>query len=279
MEKTNLEVHPCYSNKAHHKYYRLHLPVAPACNLSCNYCEKNIGGMSYHSYRPAVAQEILDPVQALERVTFHLNNTEQLKVVGIAGPGEPLANEPTFTTLQLVRSRYPDMILCLSTNGILIDQYINQLEELNVQSVSITINSFNTETLGIIYQSVINSSGTRLAGDACSYYIKEKQMKALSCLSKSGIDFKVNTILIPGINDKQIGQISKTIAGYHARLHNIVPFIPLGKLKAIGAPEYKDLLAAQKTSERYIKQFRLCKQCPSDAFDIPGLVKKSCINE
>ena len=37
-EKTSK--HPCYSFDAHHKYARMHLPVAPACNISCNYCNR-----------------------------------------------------------------------------------------------------------------------------------------------------------------------------------------------------------------------------------------------
>ena len=37
-EKTSK--HPCYSAEAHTKYARMHLPVAPACNIQCNYCNR-----------------------------------------------------------------------------------------------------------------------------------------------------------------------------------------------------------------------------------------------
>ncbi|HQA11307.1 MAG TPA: nitrogenase cofactor biosynthesis protein NifB, partial [Zoogloea sp.] len=30
--------HPCYSEEAHHHYARMHVAVAPACNIQCNYC-------------------------------------------------------------------------------------------------------------------------------------------------------------------------------------------------------------------------------------------------
>ncbi|MDT3428316.1 MoaA/NifB/PqqE/SkfB family radical SAM enzyme, partial [Paenibacillus forsythiae] len=30
--------HPCYSEEAHRFFARMHIPVAPACNIQCNYC-------------------------------------------------------------------------------------------------------------------------------------------------------------------------------------------------------------------------------------------------
>ena len=34
--------HPCYSEGAHHHYARIHVAVAPACNIQCNYCIENM---------------------------------------------------------------------------------------------------------------------------------------------------------------------------------------------------------------------------------------------
>ncbi len=34
-----IQQHPCYSKEAH-QYARMHLPVAPACNIQCNYCNR-----------------------------------------------------------------------------------------------------------------------------------------------------------------------------------------------------------------------------------------------
>lgn len=273
VAKNNL--HPCYSREAHHKYFRLHLPVAPECNLGCNFCEKRIGGMTYHAYRPAVTKEILNPLQALDRVAFYSSNTDKLKVVGIAGPGEPLANEQTFDTLELIGKLYPDMILCLSTNGILLSQCINRLKGLGIHSISVTINSLNINTLVSLYQYVYTEEQEKLVAHESACYIGKKQLEALECLAVENIQYKVNTILIPGINDSQVEEIAKTIAYYKAKLHNIIPFIPLGTLSNIDAPSCDELIQARNASEKYIKQFRLCKQCSSDAFDIPGRIKKA----
>ena len=32
--------HPCFSRGAHFQYGRLHLPVAPSCNIQCAYCDR-----------------------------------------------------------------------------------------------------------------------------------------------------------------------------------------------------------------------------------------------
>ena len=32
--------HPCYSEQAHHHFARMHVAVAPACNIQCHYCNR-----------------------------------------------------------------------------------------------------------------------------------------------------------------------------------------------------------------------------------------------
>ncbi len=269
IKQIKLHIHPCYSEQAHGRFARLHLPVAADCNLDCNYCERCVGGASFHSYRPAFTREILNPKQAFNRVMDCVNQTDRLKVVGIAGPGEPLANQSTFETFELVRRNFPDLLLCISTNGILLPENIQRLKELNVNSISITINSLRMETIQKIYGAV-KVNGNRIDGKEAACCIKEKQLKALESLAGSKMEFKVNTIVIPGINTGDIAEVSETIAFYGAVLHNIVPLIPLGRFSNMRRTDCEELKAARKASEKYMKQFLLCKQCPADAFDIPG---------
>ena len=32
--------HPCFDADARHQFGRVHLPVAPACNVQCNFCDR-----------------------------------------------------------------------------------------------------------------------------------------------------------------------------------------------------------------------------------------------
>ena len=38
--KIDFSNHPCFSKDAHKKYGRIHLPVAPRCNMQCNFCNR-----------------------------------------------------------------------------------------------------------------------------------------------------------------------------------------------------------------------------------------------
>ena len=63
--------------------------------------------------------ERLRPEDAVRKVLAVAAEIPELSVVGIAGPGDALANpEATFATLEGVRRAAPDLRLCLSTNGL-----------------------------------------------------------------------------------------------------------------------------------------------------------------
>ena len=59
----DLEKHPCFNIKAKGTYARVHLPVAPKCNIQCNYCKRDYDCVN--ESRPGVTSEILSPEQAL----------------------------------------------------------------------------------------------------------------------------------------------------------------------------------------------------------------------
>ena len=93
--------HPCY-NCAGHQFARIHLPVAPSCNVQCNYCVRKFD--CPNESRPGVTSTILTPVEALERYKAVKAKLSNLKVVGIAGPGDSLAsNYPDVSTIRTLR--------------------------------------------------------------------------------------------------------------------------------------------------------------------------------
>lgn len=55
-----------------------------------------------------------------------------------------------------------------------------------------------------------------------------------------------------------------------ARLQNIIPLLPLGAFAARRPPTCEELRAARDRTSRHIPQFRLCRQCRADAFEVPG---------
>ncbi len=137
--RARIETHPCYSEEAHHHYARMHVAVAPACNIQCNYCNRKFD--CANESRPGVVSELLTPEEAAHKVLVVAGKIPQMTVLGIAGPGDPLANpEHTFRTFELVAQQAPDIKLCLSTNGLMLPDYIDRIKELKVDHVTITIN-------------------------------------------------------------------------------------------------------------------------------------------
>ena len=265
----DLEKHPCYSHSAHFRYGRIHLPVAPDCNLGCNYCERQIGGMTYHSYRPAVAGRILTPEEALSEVAQYVA-AANFTVVGIAGPGEPLYNHSTFETIRLVRDNYPELILCLSTNGLLLPTYAEWLRDMGVWTITVTLNTIDPEIGNRIY-AYTKYDGEVLKGVEGAKVLLENQLTGIEKAVRLGLIVKVNSILIPGISDNgHLEKVAGAVRKLGVYIQNITPLIPLGRFKHLEAPSCDQLRWTRFRCEQIIRQFRLCQQCRADSAGIPG---------
>ena len=83
--------HPCLSVQAHFRYGRIHLPVAPRCNIRCGYCDRRYD--CANESRPGVTSEVISPEAALDRVERALRLDSRLRVAGVGGgrgaPGHP----------------------------------------------------------------------------------------------------------------------------------------------------------------------------------------------
>ena len=258
--------HPCFNEKAHFSTARIHIPVAPKCNIQCNFCTRKIDKCEH---RPGVSSGVMTPQQAADRVDQVVKEIENMKVVGVAGPGEALANEETFEALKLVHERHPDLIKCVASNGLYLAERIPDLLKVGVSSMTVTINAVDPKVGAKIYSWVRYHNQTYRGEEAAKLLI-EKQFAGLEAAAKAGMIVKVNTVLVPEINADQIEPIAKLSAEKGAVLMNIIPMIPLYKFANMKAPECKDLEEARAVAEKYLPQFRLCKQCRADACGVPG---------
>ena len=142
--------HPCFSEAARHHFARIHLPVAPDCNIQCNFCKRMYD--CANESRPGVTSAVLSPKQAICYLDAVLQRDPRISVVGIAGPGDPFATpEKTMETLRLVRERHPEMLLCVASNGLAVAPYVDELASLDVSHVTLTVNAVDREIGGKIY--------------------------------------------------------------------------------------------------------------------------------
>jgi len=247
--------------------------VAPKCNISCNYCDRVVSDC-YHLFRPGVSARILNPTEALDIVRITVKIEPRIKVVGIAGPGEPLYNKETFETLKLVQEYYPELILCLSTNGLLLPAYANRLADLGVRTCTVTINAIDPDVGSKIY-SYVYHNGSILRETSGADALIRNQLDGIVMAVEAGVTVKVNTVLIPGINSDHVVEVAKEVKRRGAYIQNIMPLIPLARFRSLPPPTCEELRRARDSCEKVVPQFRLCKQCRADAVGIPGH-EKTC---
>ncbi|MEL6489939.1 MAG: nitrogenase cofactor biosynthesis protein NifB [Cyanobacteria bacterium J06621_3] len=272
--KSRIENHPCYSEEAHHHYARMHVAVAPACNIQCNYCNRKYD--CANESRPGVVSELLTPEEAAHKALVVAGKIPQMSVLGIAGPGDPLANpEKTFRTFELVADKAPDIKLCLSTNGLMLPDYVERIKELNVDHVTITINMIDPKVGEKIYPWV-HYRRKRYRGIDGVKILHERQMEGLDALREADILCKTNSVLIPGINDEHMPEVNKVLRDKGAFLHNIMPLISKPEhgtyfgLNGQRGPKPKELKAVQDKCSGNMKMMRHCRQCRADAVGLLG---------
>lgn len=275
----NHENHPCFSENAQHKFGRIHLPVAPRCNMQCNYCDRDFECVN--ESRPGVTITVLTPQRAAVYLDAVLERIKNIAVVGIAGPGDPFANpEETMETLRLVRQKYPEMSLCLATNGLDLPEYVDELKTLNIGHVTVTVNAVNPEVGRWIY-AWARLKKRMYRGTDASKLIMERQRESIIKLKEKGITVKVNTVIIPGINDDHIVEIAENMAQLKADLMNCIPLYRVANtpFADINPPSPEKTMAIRKTAGVHIPQMNHCRRCRADAAGMLGEKQSNEIRE
>jgi len=266
--------HPCYSQEAHHFFARMHVAVAPACNIQCNYCNRKYD--CANESRPGVVSEQLTPELAARKVVWVASQVPQLSVVGIAGPGDALANpSKTFETCERVTDALPDVKLCLSTNGLALPDYVDEIKAHGIDHVTITINAVDPAVAERIYAWVAYDKKRWTGRDAAALLI-ERQLLGLDMLVDAGILVKVNSVMIPGINDDHLKDVNAELKARGIFLHNIMPLISdpahgthFG-LTGQRGPSPSELKSLQDDLSDGANLMKHCRQCRADAVGLLG---------
>ena len=260
--KDILKTHPCFSVEAHTLFGRMHLPVAPACNIQCKYCVRKFD--CANESRPGITSTVLTPSEAVERVEAFVERNDRISVIGIAGPGDPLANEATFETLNALRRGFPQLTLCVSTNGLLLPERLADLIRAGVKSLTVTINAVRPETAERIYAWVLYH-GKRLSGRDAAVTLLANQWAGLSSAIEMGLLVKVNSVYIPGVNDADLALVAKRAGELGADIMNVLPLIPQGEFTGLIRPSYEALRAKRDELRPFVSQMSHCRQCRADA--------------
>ncbi|MCG2808303.1 MAG: radical SAM protein [Coriobacteriia bacterium] len=267
-ERLVLSEHPCFSRAAHGRTGRIHLPVAPECNIQCGYCVRKFDCVN--ESRPGVSSTVLSASEAIERVRAVVERNGNIGAVGIAGPGDPLANEATFETLSLLRDEYPELIGCVSTNGLELPARIGDLVDVGVRSLTVTINAVMPETAAAVYAWVSGPTGERLRGIEAGEHLLARQWAGLRAAVAAGLVVKVNSVYLPGVNDFELPAIAQVAGAAGAHMSNILPLIPQARFANAIPPTPAQIHAMRASCEEHISQMSHCQQCRADACGLIG---------
>ena len=272
--RAKVQDHPCFSEDAHHYFARMHAAVAPACNIQCNYCNRKYD--CANESRPGVVSEVLTPEQAVNKTLAVAAAIPQMAVLGIAGPGDPLANpERTFATFRLLAEKAPDIKLCVSTNGLALPECVDELARHNIEHVTITINCVDADVGAKIYPWIFWKN-RRVRGRAAAAILIGQQQKGLEMLVARGILVKINSVLIPGVNDQHLKEVSRVVKAKGAFLHNVMPLIAepghgtFFGLMGQRSPSPEELQRLQDACAGDMVMMRHCRQCRADAVGLLG---------
>ncbi len=257
-------LHPCFG-KAKNRG-RIHLPVSPACNIFCRFCNRKI---NQHEDRPGVTSALMKPEEAVGYITKALKLCPEITVAGIAGPGDTLATDHALDTFRLIKQAFPELIKCMSTNGLLLYERIDELIEVGINTLTVTVNAVEPGILsklcgGIVYH------GQLYPGQAGARLLIENQLKGIEAAAKAGLIIKVNTVLVSEINQGHIRETAEKVGQAGAHIFNIIPLIPQHELSKCQVPTCEELALVREQAEAFIPVFRHCQHCRADAAGIPG---------
>ncbi|WP_027368402.1 nitrogenase cofactor biosynthesis protein NifB [Desulfocurvibacter africanus] len=262
--------HPCFNKSVSGQCGRIHLPVAPACNIQCRYCNRKYDCVN--ESRPGVTSGVLTPPQAAAYLDRVLEKEPRITVVGIAGPGDPFANaEATLATIRLIRERHPEMLFCVSTNGLGLPPYLDRVKDAGITHMTVTVNAVDP-AVGKRFYSWVRDGERTLHGREAAELLLMRQLESIRGLKERGITVKVNTILTPGYNDGHIEELAKAMASMSVDMLNVMPLHPTADtpFEGIREPDKAFVEKLRKAAEQHLPQMRHCRRCRADAVGLLG---------
>ena len=258
--------HPCFSTGAKPDKGRVHLPVSPGCNIECNFCDRRINEVDV---RPGVASVIISPDEAVEAVRRAASLCPDITVAGVAGPGDALATPYALETFRRIGNEFPGLIKCMSTNGLLLPDFADEIIDIGIDSLTVTVNAVDPAIQAQICDGV-NYHGKRYTGEEAAKILIHNQLSGIRNVAAAGVTVRVNTVLIPEINAGHVSQTAKAARSSGARMFNVIPLIPQHKLAWCSAPDCGLIGRVREEAEQYIEVFRHCRRCRADAAGVPG---------
>lgn len=195
----------------------MHLPVAVRGNTRRRW-----------GFQPS--GQALPPEEALQRLKAAVDAGTDIRVLGITGPGDPLAEPaPTLRTLRLVREAFPGMALCLSTNGLnsaaIANGVAQELAGLGLAHVTLLVDALDPEIVAALYAWIRPAKHTLPLHQAARELVAAQEA-SIQAFVAAGLRVKVNACIYPGVNDQHLPELARWAKTHGASVMALVPFAP-----------------------------------------------------
>jgi nitrogen fixation protein NifB len=244
------------------------LPVAGKCDIFCRFCAR---GFSRHTEKPGNARGLLTPEEALGVMDAALSLCPEIRVAGVAGPGDPLSGPEALDALALIKGEYPRIIACLSTNGLNLEREMERILSVGVETITVTVNALDPEILLRINRGVLSLGGVFVGGTEGQKILIEAQERGIRLAHKNHMTIKINSVLIPGVNDGHIPHLSRIVREWGADIFNLIPLIPSGEFAGYPAPTPEEYQIVTEKAAKSLPVKMNCKRCRADACGVPGV--------
>lgn len=181
----------------------LRMSITDRCNFNCLYC----GDASRRQYIPHERILRYEAMLRFARLAQKLG-AGKIRITG----GEPFVRKNCMEFLQSLRQFFPDALIGITTNGSLLEPFIEELCRLKLESINISLDSFDRETF------------TRITGrDALAAVVEN--IDRLLC---RGARVKINAVAMRGLTDRQMDNFVHAAKTMPVDIR-FIEFMPIGK--------------------------------------------------
>ncbi len=217
------------------------LPAAPQVNN-----RKRFGEIEKSS--PALL-----PKEAVAWIADLSKGGKEILNVNISQPGDALAApDLLFLLLDLLKEKYPDCSVKLTTIGLHATSLAEKLAEKGIVQVNLCVEAVSTDILKKIYSWIRPSKKTIPLPEATAFLLQEQE-KAITALKEAGIKVNIYTTIYPGINDTHISTLAQTLASWGASSITLFPFTPVPEQDKQEACDPDLLEAAKKAAAIHLE--------------------------
>lgn len=156
----------------------LRLSITDRCNLACGYCR---GENS--EYIPHAGILRFEEFLRFARIA-HSQGVGKIRVTG----GEPFMRKGCMEFLLNLRKSLPDIRLCVTTNGVLLEPLLDDLQKMRPESINISLDSLDADD----FKKVTGKDEFATV------------FRNLQKLVERGLHVKINAVIMKGITEKQV---------------------------------------------------------------------------